>query len=95
MIVKYWFKILAAQESKYIKLIYNLMLQDIELEPDKINWASLVRHLLMSLGYYNVWLNQGVGNKNVFISLFKQRLTDTFIQNWQPRLNNSTRAIFL
>ena len=95
MIVKYWFKILAAQESKYIKLIYNLMLQDIELEPDKINWASLVRHLLMSLGYYNVWLNQGVGNKNVFISLFKQRLTDTFIRNCQPRLNNSTRAIFL
>ena len=44
MIVKYWFKILAAQESKYIKLIYNLMLQDIELEPNKINWASLVRH---------------------------------------------------
>ena len=94
MIVKYWFKILAAQESKYIKLIYNLMLQDIELEPNKINWASLVRHLLMSLGFYNVWLNQGVGNKNVFISLFKQRLTDTFIQNWQSRLNNSTRAIF-
>ena len=81
MIVKYWFKILAAQESKYIRLIYNLMLQDIELEPNKINWASLVRHLLMSLGFYNVWLNQGVGNKNVFISLFKQRLTDTFIQN--------------
>ena len=95
MTVKYWFKILAAQKSKYIKLIYNLMLQDIELEPNKINWASLVRHLLMSLGFYNVWLNQGVGNKNVFISLFKQRLTDTFIQNWQSRLNNSTRAIFL
>ena len=68
------------------------MLQDIELEPNKINWASLVRHLLMSPGFYNVWLNQGVCNKNVFISVFKQRLTDTFIQIWQSRLNNYTRA---
>ena len=47
------------------------MSQDIELEPNKINWASLVRHLLMSLDFYNVWLNQGADTINVFISIFK------------------------
>ena len=29
-----------------------------------------------------------------FLSLFKQRLQDTFIQNWQSRINNSSRALF-
>ena len=94
VIIKYWFKILFAQENKYIKLVYNLMLSDLEILPDKVNWASLVRHLFLSLGFYEVWLNQGVGDDAKFISLCRQRLNDTFIQNWRARLENSTRALF-
>ena len=48
-IIKYWFKILTTPENKYIKLIYNLMLNDLEELPNKANWASIVRQLLMSL----------------------------------------------
>ena len=71
-----------------------MMLNDIDELANKINWASLVRHLLMSLGFYEVWLNQGVGNVDIVISVFKQRLTDNFIQNWQDRLGISTHARF-
>ena len=70
-IVKYWFKILSAAENKYIKIIYNLMLRDINQLSNKINWATLLRDLL-SMGFYNVWLNQGVGNYNEFMSVLKQ-----------------------
>lgn len=94
IIIKYWFKILSADENKYIKQVYKLMVRDIDLLVNKVNWASLVRHLLMSLGFYEVWLNQGVGNYAGFISILKQRLTDNFIQNWTNRLENSSRALF-
>ena len=47
-----------------------------------------------SLGFYEIWLNQGIGNYKSFLSLLKQRLTDTFIQNWLARLGESTRADF-
>ena len=77
---------------KYIKFVYNLMLQDLELLPNKVNWASLLHHLLMSLGFNEVWINQGVGNMNVFLSMAKQRLTDNFLQRWQERFNNSSHA---
>ena len=70
------------------------MLYDIDQAANSVNWASLVRHLLLSLGFYEVWLNQGVGNYKSFISLLKQRLTDTFIQNWLARLGESSRADF-
>ena len=93
-IVKCWFKILSAAENKYVKIIYNLMLRDINQLPNKVNWASLLRDLLMSLGFYNVWLNQGVGNYNEFMSVLKQRLTDNYVQNWSSRLDNSSRALF-
>ena len=94
LILKYWFKILTCPDNKHIKIVYKLMVNDMDLVPNKVNWASLVRHLLMSLGFYEIWLEQGVGNYNIFISLLKQRLTDTFIQNWQERLDTSTRANF-
>ena len=93
-IIKYWFKILTTPDNKYVKIIYNMMLSDLEELPNKTNWASLVRSLLQNLGFYEVWLLQGVGNFNIFLSELKQRLNDTFIQNWQERLGNSTRAIF-
>ena len=94
MIIKYWFKILFSEHVKYIKVVYNMMLSDIELYPNKTNWVSLLRNLLVSMGFNEVWIQQGVGNVDNFISLFKQRLTDNFIQNWQSSLEASSRAIF-
>ena len=35
-----------------------------------------------------------MGNYGVFISCFKQRLTDTFIQYWRSRLEQSSRDNF-
>ena len=40
----------------------------------------------------DVWLAQGVGNTNIFLKTFKQRVRDCFIQEWNTRLENSTRA---
>ncbi|MCG7875034.1 MAG: reverse transcriptase domain-containing protein [Candidatus Thiodiazotropha endolucinida] len=93
-IIKYWFKILNCSGSKYIRCIYNMMLTDLDDYPNKINWAYLVRDLLSRMGFYEVWLHQGVGNIELFLNLFRQRLTDNFTQNWQERLNNSSRANF-
>ena len=93
-IIKYWLKILKMKEIKYVKIIYNMMINDIELSQNTVNLASLVKHLLASLGFYNVWLDQSVGNDKYFIELIRQRLTDNFIQNWHGRLENSSRASF-
>ena len=40
------------------------MLDDIEKKPNCVNWVSTLRDLLANLGFYWVWVNQGVGNKN-------------------------------
>ena len=94
LIIKYWFKILLSDDRKYIKIIYKEMLNDFDMVPNTVNWVSLVRHLLLSLGFYEVWMHQGVGNIKSFISILKQLLTDTFIQNWRARLEESSRANF-
>ena len=93
-IIKYWFKVISTKARKYVKQIYYVMLDDIASNPDVKNWASMVKHTLSNLGFYNVWASQGVGNVKNFLTIFKQRLRDNFIQNWEERLHASSKADF-
>ena len=65
-IMKYWFKILESEETRFNKIAYQLLLNDIVNKPNCVNWVSKVKILLSSLGFYDVWVNQGVGNKRAF-----------------------------
>ena len=93
-IIKYWTKLLQANDKKYVKKVYYLLYQDILDNPNRKNWCSLLRNLLCSLGFQDVWMFQTVGDINLFLSIVKQRLRDQFCQNWEARLNDSSRALF-
>ena len=80
--IKYLFKVVCSEENKYIKQVYNMMLDDIAIKPLKQNWASCVKDLLGRLGFLVVWESQGVGNIETFLSVCKQRVRDVFTQNW-------------
>jgi hypothetical protein len=69
-----------------------MMLDDLIDHPNKTNWTYLVKTLLDNLGFSDVWLNQGVGDVNVFLYYVKARLGDTFIHNWHSRLEQSSRS---
>ena len=53
-IIKYWLKIVLCPENRLIKVIYNMMLNDMESMPHKENWAKLVKQLLGYLGFNDV-----------------------------------------
>ena len=71
-----------------------MLCQDILDKPNVKNWCSLLRNLLYSLGFQEIWYFQTVGNTKLFLSLVKQRINDQFIQNWNERLETSSRASF-
>ena len=70
------------------------MLNDIIIYPNKDNWASSVKLLLSRLGFFEVWLEQGFGNITNFLTIFKIRVNDIFVQNRHARFENSFRARF-
>ncbi len=80
IIIKYWLKLCSSSDIKYNKLVYELLVHDVQQYPAKANWASRVRDLISSLGLGYAWIQQGVGDPDIFLSLVKQRLTDQFIQ---------------
>ena len=55
----------------------------------KRTWVSNVRCLLFSCGYSFVWLSQSVGDENLFLFSFKQRLKDIYKQDWHAAISSS------
>ena len=94
MIIKFWLKVVNLEPHKFVRLMYDTMLRDIEINERKVNWAFLVRQLLCNLGFREVWMQQNVGNCNAFLAMFRQRVRDIFVQNWISELDNSSRALF-
>ena len=72
-VIRCWFKILTCADTKYVKLVYEMVLNDLNLRPNMTNWAYYEKHLLESLGFNNVWLNQGVRNINRFMLIFRKK----------------------
>ena len=87
--IRYWFKILQCDGTKYIKLVYNVTIEDLQNSPEKPSWAKSVKLLLESLGFGHVWIGQGIGDVNMYFRNFKQRLTDNFIQSWNEQVRSS------
>ena len=92
-IINYWLKIVTGQKSLYINSVYQDSLDNIDVT-NKYSWSRSVRNLLFECGFGDVWFNQGVGNTDLFIACFKERLFDMFKQGWRSRLLDSTRALF-
>ena len=93
-IIKYWLKVISSSNHKLIKASNEMQLRDINILPNKLNWASEVRDLLLRFGFKEAWYNQSVGNEALFLNNLKQRIKDIFIQEWHTRLQESSRPIF-
>ena len=66
------------------------MLNDIN--ENKENWVSKVKYIMNNFAFSYVWMNQGVENITAFIKIFKQRVKDIFIQNWDADLSPTSKA---
>ena len=93
-LIRYWLTIICMDERKYVKVVYNILVDDMNRTGNITNWASMLKQLLCSLGFNDVWLAQGVGDIKAFLIVAKQRVRDQFVQNWHSRLENSSRALF-
>ena len=86
-ILKFWLKIINLPNENPVKIVYNLLLKDSQ-GNNVVNWASLVRDLLTTRGFGDVWLSQSVHNDIHFLLKFNQRISDVFLQQNNEQLHN-------
>ena len=88
--IKYWAKILQMPDHRYPKQCY-AMLRSLS-EAGKTTWATNVRMLLYKYGFGYVWESNTIGDVNAFVKVFKQRLKDCCLQEWQSDINESPKS---
>lgn len=60
----------------------------------RTNWASRVKSMLYAYGFGYAWISQDVGNDQLFLSLFFQRLKDVSYQTWATFISDSPKLQF-
>ena len=81
-IVKYWLEIMKCNDTRFTKIVYNVLLCDAQNE--KVNWVSRLKNLLETLGFGHVWLY-------LFFRIFNQRIRD-YGQRLHFELENMSRG---
>ena len=90
--VRYWLKLLTMPNNRIPSIAYKMLL-NMHCH-NKNNWVSNVCYTLYTFGFGIVWENQGVGNVDVFLKVFKQRMIDCFQQEWHYDITTKTRFAF-
>lgn len=87
--IKYWLKILNMSTSRYPRACYE-MLYSLD-ECGRTTWATSIKEILNTYGFGIVWLQQGVGDCELFLTQFKNSLQESLRQNWATSINNSSK----
>ena len=91
-VIKFWMKCINPDEyiSSFVRNMYYEMLALMDTKPEAVTWASLVRDTLNNCGLGNFWHSQNVGSEKIFLSLFKQRIYDIYLQNWISEVRSTS-----
>ena len=82
--IRYWIKLLHMTNDRYPKHAYD-MLYNLDCA-GRTTWATNIKQLLFKYGFGFVWISQNIGDINIFLSTFKQRLIDCSKQDWYGKI---------
>jgi len=82
--VKFWAKLLCMNDDRISKQCY-IMLKTLD-ETGRYNWVTDVKGLLCRYGFNYIWLAQELGDIDLFITMFKQRVKDCALQEWHSNV---------
>ena len=88
--VSFWAKVKINRTNYIASMIYDGLYSLNEQRKLKSKWLDNIKYLLCSNGYGNIWENQTNFNVDWFTKSFKQKLKDTFLQNWNSLVDQSS-----
>lgn len=87
--IKFWLRLVQTDEHRYNHSCYQRLFQ--LCNNGKETWAYHIKELLFKYGFGHVWVCQGVGNPELFVYEFKQRVADITIQEWNAMLTGTSK----
>ena len=90
--VKQWIKIIHSSEDRLIWQVYNSMKESPTTVNKRNNWAMQIKDMLCTSGFRFIWKQQAVSNKERFLSCFKTRCRDMYMQQCFSDTNSGSRC---
>ena len=87
--IKFWLRLLKLGHRRITKHAYQSLYQ-MDLNGKKC-WASDVKKILSETGFYYTWLYQEVGDEELFLIRFKDRLICMYKQEWTGTIRDRDR----
>ena len=91
--LNYWFRIMNGKEMKISTIVCNILklLNDHGIYSSP--WLRYIHTTLHELGMSHVWQDYAKLNSSWFKPAIKLRLSDSYLQVWQSKINDSTQCI--
>ena len=90
--IKQWIKIIHSSEDRLIWQVYNSMKESPTTVNKRNNWAMQIKDMLCTSGFRFIWEQQAVSNKERFLSCFKTRCQDMYMQQCFSDMNSGSRC---
>ena len=87
--IKYWLRLLEVPDTRIHRLFYKCQYQ--WAEHGSNCWALHIKNILFRSGFGYAWLNQGVGNKKLFLLEINQKFKDISLQALNEEIREFTR----
>ena len=89
-IISFWSKLLDFDSNKLSSMVYQVNKCLFDNKKCKPPWLEQVKNLIEKNGFGNIWTAPQQVHKKWFCLAFKQKLKDTFLQNWESLLSKSS-----
>ena len=90
--IKQWIKIIHSSEDRLIWQVYNSMKESPTTVNKRNNWAMQIKDMLCTSGFRYIWEQQAVSNKERFLSCFKTRCQDMYMQQCFSDMSSGSRC---
>ena len=89
--IGFWLSIINSANSKFFKIIYDIMLNDAS-QGQNYKWLNHIRQILISTGRYELLSKTFIGNPKAVRAKITQTLTDLYIQEWHTKVVVSSKG---
>ena len=93
VMIKFWIKNLKLNNDSLVKKTCNMLNADTYLghSYNGLNWTSNIKHILDEIGMSYLWIQHN--GLDIKFAPIKQRIIDTYKQDWHSAINNSGRLM--
>jgi len=87
----FWLKILGMRDSRWVKRVYLEAKRRLDTHPNRVNWASHTRDVLVKMGLGGYWESQGPPSETEWRLLVREKVHEYEQREWRIKMSTKPK----